>query len=104
MSEVVKNAADEDQVRADKKNGKYARDKELNDLRFLMSNIQGRRFLWRLLGRFRVYGSCLNPSGSMVYYNIGQQDAGHFIQSEIVEADQDKYFEMLKEAKEGKFK
>lgn len=98
---LVKNAADEEQLKEAKGKVKLNRDTELNDLRFVLSSIQGRRLLWKLLSRCRVFGSIWEASAK-IHYNAGMQDLGHYIQAEIAEASQDRYFEMLTEAKEGK--
>lgn len=95
---LVQNAADEDQVKDAKLKLKLSRDTELNDLRFILSSQQGRRFFYRLLAECRVFNSVWEASAK-IHYNSGRQDVGHFIQAEIVEADQDAYFKMLTEAK-----
>lgn len=95
---LISNAADEAQVKNAATKFKITRDSEMNDLRFLMSTQQGRRFMWRFLAHCKVFGSVWEPSAK-IHYNAGKQDIGHFLQSEIVEADQDMYFKMMTEAK-----
>lgn len=84
------------------------RQRELNDLRVVLSAREGRRLVWRLLGHCRVYGSVMHQDPYIHAYNSGQQDVGHFLMSEIIEANPEAYLVMTKEAqkeaiaKEGK--
>lgn len=95
---LVDNCADEDQVKAAGFKEKFGRDQEINDLRTLLSTVQGRRFFWRLLGYCRVHQSIWEPS-ARIHYNSGMQDVGHFITGEIVLAGEEFYFKMMTEAK-----
>lgn len=97
MKTEVKNAANEQQIKDSMTKEERERELELADLRFLLSHPQGRRFIWRLLKHCRVFSSVFNHSGSMTYYNSGIQDVGHFVQSEVVEAKKESYFEMMRE-------
>lgn len=94
---LVGNAADEQQVKTAAKKEVGQREKELNDMRSVLSTAQGRRVLFNIMAQCRTYNSVLHQSGSMVYYNAGQQDIGHWLQKEIVEADTEAYFKILKE-------
>lgn len=93
-----RNAADEEQVREAAKKVKFGRDRELSDLRAVLRTMEGRRLLWRLLGHCRVNGSVWEPSAK-IHYNSGQQDVGHFVMSEIVEAGEEFLFQMMREAR-----
>lgn len=97
----VKNAADQGQVKSAASKVKLSRDRELSDVAIVMSTPQGRRFMWRLLSHCKTYGSVWEPSAK-IHYNAGQQDVGHFLMAEIVEANEDAYVTMAKEAKEIK--
>lgn len=104
MSEqtMVKNAADPKQVRHAGRKEKDARQRELDDLRAVLNMQEGRRVIWRLMG---WSGFLQNPShqrGDMTHQNIGRGDVGRFLLSEIVEADEDKYPLMMKEARIAK--
>lgn len=93
------NAASPKQVKKMVSHDERLRQRELDDLRVVMSSVHGRRLMWRLMAHCRTYQSALHPSGSQVYYNIGQQDIGHFLQAEITAADDKKFYEMQLEAK-----
>ncbi len=97
----MQNASDEGEAKSAGSKVKLNRDTELNDLRFILQSKEGRRFLWKLLSKCRVFSSIWEPSAK-IHYNAGSQDLGHFIQAEIVTASQERYFEMMTEAKEGK--
>lgn len=96
---LVKNAADPVQVKKAGEKQQSRREKELNDLRFVLSYQQGRRFLWRMLGYCKVFESIWRPSAE-IHHLSGKQDCGHFLMGEIVEANQDSFLTMQKEAKQ----
>lgn len=96
----VKNAADEAQVKEAEKNAKLGRDQELADLKKILSTDHGRRFVWRLMSHARVFGSIWEQSAK-IHYNAGQQDFGHFIMSDVVEAGPEFLLRMMQESKQG---
>lgn len=98
MSELVKNASDPRQVQHARRKDRDKRVRELRDLQTMLALPEGRRFLWRLLGHCRVNESIWHPS-ALIHHNSGMQDVGHFIQAEIVDANEDAYFTMMKEAR-----
>lgn len=93
------NAADPRQVSAAGKVEDRRRERELNDLRIVLSTTEGRRVFWRLLEFCGVHRSVKDHSGSITYYNAGLQDTGHFIEAEIVAADEELLFKMQREAR-----
>lgn len=95
----VKNAADEGQVREAEKKAKLHRDQELDDLRKTLSTDSGRRLVWRLLTRAKVFESVWEQSAK-IHYNAGQQDFGHFIMGEVVEAGPEFLLRMMQESKQ----
>ena len=96
---LVKNAADEAQVKSAREKEKLGRDLELDDLRIVLQTDAGRRLLWRFLEKAKVFSTVWENSAK-IHYNSGQQDFGHFIMSEIVEADQMALLKMMSESKE----
>ena len=98
---VVQNAADSKQVKAARKTEKQLRDEEKGDLKKMLSLPEGRRLLWRLLEQCHVYGSIMETS-ARIYYNAGQQDLGHWLLDEIMEADTAAYVQMQLEARARK--
>ena len=77
-----------------------SRRKEIDDIRHVLSSQQGRRFAWRLLTHCGVFRSIWSNS-AVIHYNAGMQDVGHFIQGEIIAADENAYLKMMKESKES---
>lgn len=100
MSKVM-NAADENQVQAVERKMKEERRQELNDLRTVLSSESGRRLVWRILTKCKTFGSVWDNS-ARIHYNSGQQDLGHFIMAEVIEADEALLFKMMKESKKRK--
>lgn len=99
MSEpFVKNAADESQVKAAEVKEKLGRDRELSDLAILLALPEGRRFIWRLLVKAGAFRSVWEPS-ARIHFNAGQQDFGHYIIGEVEDANQEAFFQMMREAK-----
>lgn len=97
---VKHNAADESQVRSVGKKIDDQRLQELNDIKTVLATVSGRRLMWRLMGKCRTFSSVWEASAK-IHYNAGQQDLGHFIMAEIVEADENLLFKMMKEQKNG---
>ncbi|OPX89052.1 MAG: hypothetical protein A4E53_01660 [Pelotomaculum sp. PtaB.Bin104] len=93
---LVQNSADPKQIKAAKEKERFSRESELNDLVTVLNTVEGRRVLWRLMSHCGVFGSIFEQS-SKIYYNSGCQDVGHFIMSEITEADQEFLFVMMRE-------
>lgn len=82
----VKNAADENQVKKAQHAGNHQRDRDLNDLKILMSEPHGRRFILRILEVCGTWRSIWHPSAA-IHMNAGKQDIGHFIMGELATAD-----------------
>lgn len=100
---LVRNAADPDQVSRATEKEKLGRDLELDDLCKVLATESGRRFLWRMLKRARVFETVWEQS-ARIHYNSGQQDFGHFIMSEIIDANEESYFLMMREAQHSRRK
>ncbi len=92
----VKNASDPKQVKSAGIKERDRRKQEILDLQFILSEQNGRRFLWRLLKHCKAFNSIWEQSAK-IHYNAGQQDVAHFVMAEIVEADQDAFLKMMKE-------
>jgi len=76
------------------------REKELNDIRAMLSTKAGLRFIWRLLESCNTFNTIFEYESNKMAYNSGKQDIGHFIMAEIVEADEGLLFKMMKMNKE----
>lgn len=78
------------------------RERELNDLRWLLAHPQGRRVVSRLLDRAGVYRSSFNTSGSVMAFNEGKRDAGLFLMAELTDASPEGLMKVLNEYKAKK--
>lgn len=95
---MVKNAADEQQVKDAKHKEQRKSERDLNDLAWVMSAREGRRYVWRLLTHCKVFGSVWSSS-ALIHYNSGMQDVGHYILSQINDLDPELLVLMIKENK-----
>lgn len=89
------NAADKSQVKEKEIAERDLRKKELADVAEIASTPAGERFLRRLLAKAKTFESIWEPSAK-IHYNAGQQDFGHFIMGEIVEAAPNALLRILK--------
>ena len=74
---------------------------EMNDIRTVLSNASGRRFMWRVLEKCNTFNSVYSADNSIMSYQSGQQDLGHFLMSEIVQADENLLLKLMKDNKKG---
>lgn len=95
---LVRNAADAKQVGIAAKREKDDRELELADLRTVLETPQGRRFLWRLMGKFKWGQVVFDPIATTMAFNAGMQNAGNFLVSEITEADDQQLLVMMQES------
>jgi len=101
MSEsFVKNAADPIQVKTASQKTRNLELRETGDVLSVMSTKEGRRFMWRMLSECKIHESIWHPS-AMIHYNSGRQDVGHWLEAQIIKADQNLYLIMQKEAMEA---
>jgi len=77
---------------------KLARSRELDDLRYLMADFRGRRFVRRLLEASRAQETTFTGELAGTSFNEGMRSVGIFVLDEIKEADFDGYIKMLGEA------
>ncbi len=94
---VVKNAANAKQVKDAKKMQKHLQDIELDDMRFLLSTPQGRRYLWRHLDWCGLYRSPEDSRGDVTQRNIGAQNVARKVLADIVKADPKLWLKMQEE-------
>lgn len=73
---------------------------EIDDLKWLMSNKRGRRFMARLLERAGVWRLSFNTNALTMAFNEGTRNEGLRLLAQITAHCPDRYTEMLKESKE----
>ena len=82
---------------AEELRAKLARDRELDDLRWLVGHAQGRRLVWRLLEQAGIYRSSFSPNGQLFAHQEGRRSLGCWLLQEITEASPDAYPRLLLE-------
>jgi hypothetical protein len=92
----VNNASDPEQVKEAGKREETQREQELRDLKAVLSMPEGRRFVWRLMDFCGPFKTCWAPNAK-IHYNSGQQDVGHFLMGEIVQADGEAMISMMRD-------
>lgn len=96
---LVKNAADPQQVKKAALTEKQRQIQASNDLKYVLSSRQGRRFIWRILSYCKLFESIWRPSAE-IHKLAGMQEVGLFLTGEVVKVDDEAYFQMMKEAKQ----
>jgi hypothetical protein len=66
---------------------KRKRERELSDMKWLLSDARGRRVIAILLDHCGVYRGVFTGN-STTFYNAGKQDVGHFLAAYVTQADQ----------------
>lgn len=95
--EANHNTADEVQVKKQDKKETNTRFKEIEDMKYLLSLPQFRRFAWRFLAHCRVMSVPQDNNNSYQSFLIGRMDVGHFLYAELCQADRKAVFKMTEE-------
>ncbi len=74
---------------------------QIEDVKWLMNQKQGRRIVWRLLALAGVYQTSFNSSGSVTAFNEGKRNVGLVILADVHEHAPDESLVMLKENREA---
>lgn len=96
---LVKNAADPEQVSAAVEQENFIRNSEVDDLLFVLSTVQGRRFIWRLLGFCGVRQTVYATDPHHTYFLEGKRTVGLKLHADIEEHRPEAYLEMINENK-----
>jgi hypothetical protein len=97
------NAADEAQVKESVKRQKSFRDRELNDVRHVMSSKEGRRFFCRYQKLCRVHEVSFTGNNT-TFFQEGERSVGLRMLADLNEAAPELYIEMLREELEEKIR
>jgi hypothetical protein len=93
-----RNAADPTQVKEQAQKEKRGREKELDDVKFILSHRQGRRFYFRYLEECGVFKTSFTGN-SQTFFLEGQRNIGLKLLSDLNEAEPEAYIVMIKENK-----
>lgn len=95
----VGNLADTAQVKDADKKVRFGRERELEDMKFILSTPQGQRVLWRYLEHCGIYRDSFTGNSS-TFYNEGRRSIGIKLLEDITTASPDAYIKMLTDHKE----
>lgn len=95
---LVRNAADEKQVKTAKRKERHREEDADNDMRRLLDTDFGRRFLWRYMTELKVFGSVWDPT-VRIHFNEGRRDVGRQMMAEIIKANPAALVEMMAQGK-----
>lgn len=73
------------------------REKWLQDIRWVLSTPQGRRFYWGLMARCKAFKAEFVESTNLTYYRQGQRSVGVGMLDDLMDADAEKYLQMVQE-------
>lgn len=90
------NAADDLQVRKRRREARERRKQEIEDLRILLAQPEGRRFVARMLRVTRVFHDSFTGN-SATFYNEGRRAVGTEIMADVARADPDQFASLLRE-------
>lgn len=91
------------QKKARQKQEKFDREIWLSDIREVCKTVSGRKLLWILLGKCKYACNVGSLRREETERNIGKQEVAHWILDQIVEADENLFFKMMTENKEGEY-
>jgi len=82
---------------------KLLRRRELEDVAFILSSVEGRRFYWRRMRRCGINKSSFTGNNT-TFFNEGERNIGLLLLADLEEADPEAYVKCLTEAKKEEAK
>lgn len=76
------------------------RRRELADVQFVLSSIEGRRLYWRMMVSTGIFKSSFTGNNT-TFFNEGERNVGLRMLNDMNEADPEAYLKCLKEAKQA---
>ncbi|HAW1711499.1 TPA: hypothetical protein JLN35_002198 [Escherichia coli] len=92
---------DDEELRA--QNDRKQRDlaqREIDDIKFVMDSVQGRRVVWSVLEKGQVFGTCFNVEPHITAFNEGQRNLALALFQRVMAHCPDQYLKMAAEASE----
>lgn len=80
---------------------RYARQQFEADFLWLMSQEQGRRFMWGLLGKCNLFATSFNTHGGLMTLSEGKKQIGYQYLEDINTLCPARYVQMMEEANEA---
>lgn len=98
LAEQPYDANDPKQVNAARKKAARQRKAELDFVYAIMSQPQGRKWMWDLIATCKSFGNPIIPGDPyLTYTNLGAQNIGKKLLQDIWEGAPDQYLDMVKE-------
>lgn len=96
---LVDNSADKEQVEKAEKKLERREGQERQDVQWMLSDVRGRRILWKLLEKTKPFVSGFQPNNEALQYYSGHRDIGRDLFLEIMDADASAFGKMMTEFK-----
>ncbi|AVF16203.1 Uncharacterised protein [Enterobacter hormaechei] len=74
--------------------------REIDDIRFVMDSEQGRRIIWSLLEKGKVFAPCFAGDSHLTAFNEGQRNLALVLFQRVMAHCPDQYLKMAAEAGE----
>lgn len=87
----------EDLLERDAKNREQVARQKFDDLRSVLSTVEGRRFIWTLLGECGIFRSSYTDSVDRTIYMEGHRQTGLNLLKQIEVACPDRFIQMMQE-------
>lgn len=92
---------DEEELRIQNERKKHdLKQREKDDIKFVMDSEQGRRIVWGLLEKGQVFGTCFNVDPNITAFNEGQRNLALVLFQRVMTHCPDQYLKMAAEASE----
>jgi hypothetical protein len=95
----MRNASDPEKVKESKEKSQRRRDREIDDMKFILNTVQGRRILHKYLSQSGVWQSSFTGN-SETFFREGERNMGLKMLADINDADPEFLMIMTKEAKQ----
>ena len=76
--------------------------RDIDDIQFVMNSEQGRRVVWSLLEKGKVFATCFTGDSHLTAFNEGQRNLALALFQRVMAHCQDQYLTMAAEADEDK--
>lgn len=95
---------DEQRLKDAEQNQKLAAERQRDDLKHVMSSVQGRRLIWLLLNNAGVFSLSFTGDNASTNFNEGRRNEGLRLFNEVMTHCPDLYLTMANEAREDEEK
>jgi hypothetical protein len=92
------NVSKPDHIKKAESKERRGRERELDDMAWVLSTPQGRRFVWRYLGECGVFRTSFNGQ-FQTFFNEGSRNIGLKLLADVNDSQPEAYVTMMKEAR-----